>query len=81
MTPRKERRAHPLKRVFYDAFWRRGRFEVVKLAHAIGLGIVAWWMVAYADKLTGDWFSAMLLASILVFPSLAHKLISKRLEK
>ena len=75
-----DRRRPLTHRILTDVLYRKGRFESVKLFQTLGQFIVAWWMLAYPEKLLSDWWLAVTVASLLVVPSLAHKLIAKRME-
>lgn len=70
-----------MQRVVTDALYRRGRFEPAKLAAIAGMVILAWWCVAFADKLTTDWMTGCTFISLLIAPTFVHKLMAGKAGK
>jgi len=74
-----EKRRPLEQRWWTDALCRHGRFEPVKLFSIFGMAIVSWWMIDFAkDILAKDAMSIVVIASMLIAPTFAHKFLTMK---
>jgi hypothetical protein len=59
-------------------FYRNGQPEHSKFWANIGCGIVAWWMVTMPERVWQDYIASLVIASMLILPDLARKVIHAR---
>jgi len=62
-------------------FYRDGKVEPGKFWSNIGSAIIAYWLIAIPPYIWEHWMESLAIASALIAPDLARKIINARAEK
>lgn len=57
-------------------WYRNGEVEASKFWSNVGCGMVAYWMFTLPQEIAKDWFAWSLIATLLIAPDIARKLIA-----